>query len=110
MCYYGVEVYDLFMVALTLRHSSTLSARRPSFVRTTASLFSSALLNKYFMHSPTVPHTMYLYTLGMSTAADTAKPFSFSSEAHSSVRPPCLEVDRTLYLSSPDVSGPVHCG
>lgn len=34
----------------------------PSTVRSKASLFSSPLLTKYFIHSATLPHGKYLYT------------------------------------------------
>lgn len=48
--------------AIPIRVAISLpNAFRASTVREIASLFSCALLNKYFMHSPIVPHTKYLY-------------------------------------------------
>ncbi len=41
---------------------SSPKALLPSTVRSKASLFSSPLLTKYFIHSATLPHGKYLYT------------------------------------------------
>lgn len=48
-----------------LFHTQNLQISHNQFLtRHTASRFSSALLNKYFVHSPTLPQTRYLKTLG----------------------------------------------
>ena len=60
-------IFNIVQVqALSIRRrSSSLSAVRLSRARKTASLFSSALLNRYFMHSPTLPQTRYLKIFGL---------------------------------------------